>query len=203
MDSFSVVVFWYFSFADEKTKSVRNFLCSIVRDLCSQTLHLPDVVLDSYARHNNGQQGATTKDLLHMFQALAPGFDHVYLIGDALDECPQSELCRDDLLNGIHEIADSNLDCLHFLTTSRDEVDIRLSFRRLQRPDRSFAVLEAKGICVQEDIKKFLESQLQDDKYAKWSSAEKDNVITTLADQADGMYVFSPTTQASVFCSRN
>ena len=124
-----------------------------------------------------------------MFQSLAPGFDHVYLVADALDECPQTELCREDLLKGIHEIADLHIDCLHFLTTSRDEVDIRLSFRRLEGADRSFAVLEAKGKCVQDDIKKFLEFQLQDDKYAKWSAAEKKHVILTLGDKADGMYV--------------
>jgi hypothetical protein len=188
---FSVVAYWYFSFTDDKKQDLRNFLRSIVRDLCSQTLHLPDAVLDLYAKNNNGQQRPTIEDLLKVVWSLALGFDHVYLVADALDECSQSEHCRDDLLKEIHEIIESNLDCLHFLATSRDEIDIRSSFSLLEQPGRSFAELAAKGARVQKDIKKFLEAQLRDSKYAKWSEAEKFDVTKTLVAQADGMYVFN------------
>jgi ankyrin repeat domain-containing protein 50 len=49
---------------------------------------------------------------------------HIYILLDALDECP-ADNTRDDVLSAIQTIRQWSLPGLHLLITSRDVVDIR------------------------------------------------------------------------------
>jgi hypothetical protein len=56
-----------------------------------------------------------------------PGQGPIYIIVDALDECPNSSGLpspRDQVLDILQEIVDLHLPYLHFCITSRPEMDI-------------------------------------------------------------------------------
>lgn len=131
----SAVTYWYFSFATKETLNISTFLCSIIRDLCSKLLVIPSQVQDAWIDANNGQQRPTTRELLEILHTTLKHFDDVYLIVDAVDEYPRSE--RDDLLDTIQEMVGFNVDCLHFLVSSRREGDNQELCRKLLRQWRA------------------------------------------------------------------
>jgi len=70
-----------------------------------------------------------------MLKDVVVGFEHVYLITDALDECPKLSGERGKLLDTLREIYGWKMGCMHILATSRREVDIQGFFNCLDDDD--------------------------------------------------------------------
>lgn len=111
------------------------------------------------------------------------GFDRIYVVLDALDECPQSENKRPALLNLLHDVRGWDASSLHMLVTSRREADIEDSFGYIG----SFTGITVAGPQVEEDIKMYLRQSLQGNKFKKWKMSLRRDVEMTLASKADGM----------------
>jgi hypothetical protein len=113
----------------------------------------------------------------------------IYLIIDALDECfntsgiPSS---RNRVLQLVKELIDLHLPNLHICVTSRPEVDIRevlepLTPRRVSLHDQS---------GQKKDIEDYVRSVVYSDSEVvmrRWRKEDKDLVIETLSERADGM----------------
>jgi len=113
----------------------------------------------------------------------------VYLILDALDECPNtSEIppTRTRVLDLVKELVGLQLSNLHICVTSRPEVDIKdaiepLAFHPVSLHDES---------GQKEDIATYVRSVVYSNsgvEMSKWRVEEKELVIETLSDRADGM----------------
>ena len=74
---------------------------------------------DSY---NHGTPPVLT--LLEYLRQAVIRSPHVYILLDALDECPADDT-RDDMLSAIQTMRQWSLPGLHLLVTSRDILDIR------------------------------------------------------------------------------
>ncbi|KAF8521042.1 hypothetical protein JB92DRAFT_2677432, partial [Gautieria morchelliformis] len=104
----------------------------------------------------------------------------VYIIFDALDECPD----RHPFLKLIKEIHGWNLDTLRLLATSRYEQDIEKTLRDLV----SHQVFMDEGL-VDSDIRVYVSRALtNDNKLSKYSAEKKEKIKTTLSDGAHGMF---------------
>jgi hypothetical protein len=116
-----------------------------------------------------------------------PGQAPVYLIVDALDECPNTSLPsqRDQVLGLIEDLVDSKLPNLRICVTSRPETDIKpilepLTFCSVSLHDES---------GQKEDIEKYIKSIVNTDRrMRRWTSEHKQLVIDVLTERADGMY---------------
>ena len=183
--SVSVVVYWYFSFANKKTQSIPNFLSSIARDICTKVVTIPKVVEDLWSDANNGQQRPSVQNLLDILRVLMPNFDQVYLVMDAVDECPK--LQRDRLLLTLKNLCSLNIECLHMLAVSRPEADIERSFKEISGIAGGFKEVKVQGVHVQQDIEKYLDSKLCSIPFRNWNAQEKRDVISILTFQADDM----------------
>jgi hypothetical protein len=113
----------------------------------------------------------------------------VYLIMDALDECSNISGIpspRDKVLRLVKELVDLHVPNLHICVTSRPEVDIRdvlepLTPRRVSLHDQS---------GQKEDIEAYVRSVVYSDLepiMRRWRKEDKEFVIETLSNQADGM----------------
>jgi hypothetical protein len=113
----------------------------------------------------------------------------IYLIMDALDEC--SDLSgipspRDQVLHLVKELVDLHVPNLHICVTSRPEVDIRdvlesLTSRRVSLHDQS---------GQKKDIEDYVRSVVYSSSepiMRRWKEEDKELVIETLSEQADGM----------------
>jgi hypothetical protein len=153
---------------------------------------------DAYDQCNGGQQSPTFKSLLTMLEAVVEGFDNLFLVMDALDECPKNFGQRKKLLGVIKCINLWKTDCIHLMATSRREDDIAAYFEKTMGLEPATEIC-VKGKHVQKDIRKFLSLQLEDISFSDWSTDLKKEVETSLACRADGMYgLFMALTAGSV-----
>jgi hypothetical protein len=116
-----------------------------------------------------------------------PGQAPVYLIIDALDECPNtSDLSypREKVLVLLEDFIDLNLPNLRMCVTSRPEADIKAVLEPLTL--HSLSLHDERG--QMEDIKNYINSTVNSHRrMRKWKPEYKQLVIDTLTERADGM----------------
>jgi hypothetical protein len=113
----------------------------------------------------------------------------VYLILDALDECPKTSGLpskRQQILDLIRDLVDLHLLNLHICVTSRPEVDIKDILENLA--SHSVSLHDESG--QQRDIAEYVQSVVHSNsirEIRRWRDVDKDLVIKTLSERADGM----------------
>ena len=168
-------------------QDVSNCLRSLIASICSNRRNTPQSLQNEYERANVGQQNPTMKSCITMLKEVMAGFDNVYIVLDALDECPKIEEKRHRLLDLLHDICNWDLSSLHVLVTSRRESDIAESFTNFAGELDNFTNIIAAGPQVEEDIKMYIQQQLQSRPFGKWKKSLRRDVEIALASKADGM----------------
>jgi len=113
----------------------------------------------------------------------------VYIIVDALDECPDSPgmpSAREEVLQLVEELVTSRLKHpnLRLCVASRPEIDIRKALGPLNPFEISLHDEDGHN----KDIFKFIESVVYSDrKMQSWREEDKRLVIDTLSEKAGGM----------------
>jgi len=117
----------------------------------------------------------------------ASGRVPIYLIIDALDECPNTTKLpppREKVLELIERLIKLNLPNLCLCVTSRPEVDIRASLERLTTKRISLH----DQIGQKKDIEDYVRSVVYSDRnMRRWRDEDKKLVVETLTEKADGM----------------
>ena len=142
-----------------------------------------------YSTHGRGKQrpsnDALTKCLREMLSVVAQ--QPVYLIVDALDECPDSSgipTPREDVLNLLEGLVHLCLSNLHICVTSRPEVDIKDALDPLA--SGILSLHDASG--QMKDISDYVTNVVHSDKkMRRWRSDQKELVVEELSRKADGM----------------
>ena len=117
---------------------------------------------------------------------MADGFGDIFLVLDALDECPRTNNQRKILLDTILEMVSFDIDSLHILATSRKEPDIEKALHDLTESQKCIPV-GVVGERVQRDIKLFITEQLRMPEFSDWGSNIKAEVSEELQKQASFM----------------
>jgi len=179
---------FYYDFREEAKNNLRGLLSSVLFQLCNQSYSYYAIISTFYSTYQNGARSPSNNELIRCFKDLlnlqeqAP----VYLIVDALDECPKTSLPshRDQVLGFLDDLVDSKLPNLRLCVTSRPETDIKsilepLTFCSVSLHDES---------RQREDIEDYIKSIVNTDRMMRrWSSVHKQLVIDVLTERADGM----------------
>jgi len=141
--------------------------------------------------HDSGAQQPNDDVLFQSLKEMItlPDQRPIYLIMDAVDECPNTSGIpspREQVVKLIKELVDLGLPNLHILVTSRPELDIRdilesLTSLRVSLHDQS---------GQRKDIVDYVRSVVYSDSepiMRRWKTEDKDLVVETLSDRADGM----------------
>ena len=113
----------------------------------------------------------------------------IYIILDAVDECPNSygiPSPREQVLTLVEKLMGLRLPHLHICVTSRPEFDIRANLRRLAL--HSVSLHDQSG--QKEDIINYVKSVVYSESETmmkRWRAEDKDMVVDSLSEQADGM----------------
>ena len=111
----------------------------------------------------------------------------IYLIVDALDESPNDSgipSSRERVLELVKELVERRYSNLHLCITSRPEFDIRTVLQSLAT--QKISLHDERG--QQRDICHFVNFVVHSDRRMKrWRDDDKDAVIETLSQKADGM----------------
>jgi len=181
---------YYYDFREEQKKDLRGLLSSILFQLCNQSDPYHDIVSNFHSTY--GAQSPSDEDLERCLKELleVPGQAPVYLIIDALDECPStsSRLSgpspREEVLKLLVRLIESRLEKLRICVTSRRETDIKIALEPFTF--RSISIHDEPGQL--EDIENYIRSVINTDpKSQRWKEEDKQHVIEVLTDRADGM----------------
>jgi hypothetical protein len=183
------LAFHYCDFKEDKKKDLRGLLSSLLIQLCHQSDSYSETLLKFYEEYAKGSRQPSDDALAGCLKNLLelPGLVPVYLIVDALDECPNTDAepsPREEVLTLIEELIKSQIPNLRICATSRLETDIRDVFDSLIL--RSVSLHDESG--QKRDIEDYIESVINtNSKYKRWKAEVKKQVIDVLTEKADGM----------------
>ena len=184
------MAYFYFDFRDINKQSRRDLLPSLITQLSNQSHRHCDILNDLYLRHGSGAQKPSEDELIQCLKDMLtlPDQQPIYLIIDALDECPDTSGLpspREQVLEFVNELVELSSPNLHLCVTSRPEIDIR----RALEPLTSLRVsLHEQSGQKKQDIVDYVTSTVQSDaKMGRWRDEDKNLVIETLCERADGM----------------
>jgi len=183
------LAFFYCDFREDQKQDLRGLLSSLLVQLCHQSDSYCDFLLKFYSEHAEGLQHPSDNELTRCFTNLLelPGHAPVYLIVDALDECPNTtalETPREKVLNLIEKLIESRFPDLHICVTGRPEVDIKDILEPLCF--RSVSLHDQRGQTI--DIGDYIRFVVYSDpKMRRWRMEDKELVINVLMKRANGM----------------
>ena len=185
----AIMAYFYCDFRNKDKQNCRSLVHSIISQLCAQSNLCCNTFSRVYLEHNSGAQKPSdetlTKCLAEMVSLPIQG--PIYLIVDALDECPNNSglpAPREEVLDLINNLVGLRLSNLHICVTSRPEIDIQSALE----PLTTLRVSLHNQTGQKEDIVNYVSSVVHSDrKMQRWREDDRDLVIERLSERADGM----------------
>ena len=187
------MAYYYFDFRDSKKQDCYGLLSSLILQLSGESDSCFNILSQLYSEHSHGIEkpdlDALQKCITDMHSL--PGQAPTYVVIDGVDECPNlsgTPSAREEVLRVIEELVDLKLPNVHLCVASRPEMDIRIVLEPLTT--LRISLHDESG--QKEDIIKYIKSIVQSDRnMRRWKEEDKQLVVDTLSDRADGMYVVS------------
>jgi len=185
------LAFFYCDFREDQKKELRGLLSSLLVQLCHQSDSYYDILFKFYSEHAEGSRHPSDEELARCLTDLLklPGHAPVYVIVDALDECPNTNTSavrspRAKVLDLIKELSKPQFPNLRICVTSRPETDIKDVLDTLT--SRSVSLHDEGG--QKRDIEDYIKSVIYaHPKNRRWKAEHKRLVIDILTEKADAM----------------
>jgi hypothetical protein len=184
----SCVAYFYFDFRDQARQSIRGLISSLLAQLVAQSHPYRDIFSRLHTKYVGTSwwcEDYTLRKCLKEMLAL-PRQPPVYIILDALDECPVSGMPspRDNVLGLIKELVDMHLHHLHICATSQQEVYIGAN---LKPPVFRHIWFDTRREHAH-DIATYIRSTCESDLMMKtWGDDVRELVIDTLIEKNHGV----------------
>ena len=185
----ATMAFYYFDFRDVKKQDRDGLLSSLLSQFSAESDACYGVLSQLYSNYVGGTRkptGSALKKCLKDMLSL-PGRGPIYIVLDALDECPDisgTPSAREEVLEFIDEFVTLNLPNIYLCVASRPEIDIRRALEPLQPLQVSLHDEDGQKKDIIEYIKSVVYS---DRKMRNWREQDKRLVVDTLSEKADGM----------------
>jgi hypothetical protein len=185
----ATIAYYYFDFRDVKKQDCYGLLSSLISQLSAESDSCFSIISQLYSDHGCGLRkpdiDALKKCMTDMLSL--PGQAPIYIIVDAVDECPNlsgTPSAREEVLGLIEELVELKLQNVHLCVASRPEIDIRV----VLDPLTSLKISLHDESGQKEDIIKYIKSVVRSDRtMRRWREEDQTLVIDTLSQNADGM----------------
>ena len=174
------VAYIYCSYKERENQTAVNLIGNLVLQLAQRHTVLSDEITSLYHRHIKKQTRPTINELSGLLQSEINRFLRVFVVIDALDECPQGKDARDIFLSEVQKLQPG----IHLLVTSRHDTQIEREFGNAARLE-----IRANDSDVRKYLKGRIASMSQLVRHVKKDPTLQDIIINTLAEKAEGMYV--------------
>ncbi|KAI0315324.1 ankyrin repeat-containing domain protein [Amylostereum chailletii] len=177
-------VYFYFDFRDSHKHEYRGMLSSLAFQLAHMSSEANTLLRDLYSRNHTGTVEPSIAELnkcvRHMFSVCG----EVFVILDALDECPMHTE-RTKVLDMVQNIVSWKLRGLRLCITSRPETDIKMRLELLDPVQINLHSVDQQA----EDIHLYVCFELTRGLVSRtWPSNLLDLAIKTLSEKANGMF---------------
>jgi hypothetical protein len=185
----ATMAYYYFDFRDVKKQDCYGLLSSLVSRLSAESDFCYNILSQLYPDNMNGTREPDIDSLKECMKDMlnVPGQGPIYMIVDALDECPSSSgmpSAREEVLELIRKLANLELPIVHLCVPSRPEMDIRV----ILDPLTTLTISLHNESGQKEDIVKYIKSVVYSDRnMQRWSEEDKQLVVVMLSGKADGM----------------
>jgi hypothetical protein len=185
----ATMAYYYFDFRDVKKQDCYGLLSSLVSQLSAESESCYNILSRLYSDNMNGRLKPDIDSLKECMKDMLnlPGQGPIYIIVDALDECPNlsgTPSAREEVLELIGELVDSKLPNVNLCVASRPEMDIRL----VLEPLTTLKISLHDEIGQKKDITEYINSIVRSDmSMRRWNEEDKQLVVDTLSGKADGM----------------
>jgi hypothetical protein len=185
----ATMAYYYFDFRDVKKQDCYGLLSSLLLQLSSDSDSCFNILFQLYSDNTRGVRkpdiDALKKCLTDMLNL--PGQAPIYIIVDALDECPNfsgTPSAREEVLELIEELVDLKLPNVYLCVASRPEIDIRM----VLEPLTSLQISLHDEIGQKGDIIAYIKFVVRSDRrMRRWREEDQNLVIDVLSQYADGM----------------
>ena len=185
----ATMAYYYFDFRDVKKQDCYGLLSSLISQLSAESDSYYNILSQLYSDHTRGIRKPGIDSLKKCMTDMLslPGQGPTYILVDAVDECPNlsgTPSAREEVLELIEELVDLNLPNVHLCVASRPEMDIRMVLEPLTSLKIS---LHDEG-GQKEDIIEYIKFVVRSDRsMRRWKQEDRQLVIDTLSERADGM----------------
>ena len=185
----AIITYFYCDFRDEDKQNCRSLLLSIISQLCVQSDICCGALSRIYLEHGKGARKPSDETLARCLTEIVslPIQVPIYIIVDALDECPNESglpTPREEVLDLIKNLVSLRTPNLHICVTSRPEIDIQCALELLT----TFCVSLHNESGQKNDIVDYISSVVYSDtKMRRWREEDRKLVIETLTERANGM----------------
>jgi hypothetical protein len=185
----ATMAYYYFDFRDVKKQDCYGLLSSLVSQLSADSNPCYNILSKLYTDNIRGTRKPDIDALKECLTEMLnlPGQGPIYIILDALDECPNfpgRPSAREEVLDFVDELVNLELPNVHLCVASRPEMDIRT----ILEPLTSLRISLHDEIGQKEDIIKYINSVVRSDRnMRRWKEEDKRLVVDTLSEKADGM----------------
>lgn len=185
----ATLAFFYFDFRDSAKQDIRSLVSSLLVQLSNRSDDFSNILLEFYSAHGRGSQQPSEDALVQCLKDIItlPGQGEIYIIVDALDECPNISgypTPREQVLMIVQDLVRLRLRHVHFCIMSRPEVDIRDALEALAVHNVSLHEQAGQNQDVSDYIKSVVYS---DPRMRRWREEDRLLVVKTLTNKAGGM----------------
>ena len=176
------VAYIYCSYKDAEQQTPVNLIANLLQQLFLQCPYPIHEVAESYREHAKRQSRPLLNEFLDLLRSVIRTFSKVFIVIDALDECPEGDEIRLTFINAIKKLVSRS----DVLVTSRSIPAIEHELGGVDR-------LEIKA--SEGDIKEYLEKRLLGSP-AMRSLLKKDpelqrTILSRIAQKAKGMFLIA------------
>ena len=185
----ALMTYFYCDFRDPKKQDVSGLLGSLLAQLSAKSDPCHNILSALYSKYDAGSRQPNEDAFTECLQDILKieGLPLIYIIIDAVDECPIAsdvESPRDRVLALLEKLAALGLSNARICVTSRPEADIRASLGSIA--SHSISLHDQSG--QKDDITGYVSFIVHSDRnMRRWREEDKQLVIETLSQKADGM----------------
>ncbi|KAK8113552.1 hypothetical protein PG984_014078 [Apiospora sp. TS-2023a] len=179
------LVYFYFDFNDTEKQSHEQALRSLISQLYDKRKRLRETVDTLYSTCSFGGHQPSLSSLCTIFQDMIQQAEEVWIVLDALDECPKrNDESAGGLLSWIHRLRHAGLN-IHLLVTSRPEQDIKAAIEKFKYAPQ---IINLQSDLVKNDINAYIRTRTREMERWKTHPGVQREIEVALIEKADGMF---------------
>ncbi|KIM27885.1 hypothetical protein M408DRAFT_310306, partial [Serendipita vermifera MAFF 305830] len=167
----------YCNYKDQEIQTPVNLLSGILRQLYDR-ISLSENIKSLYRQHIERKTRPTISEISELLSAEMKRFSKIFVIVDALDECPEKDHCRGFFFNQLQAFQPTT----HLMITSRPEIAPTVEFRRLE------IVASKADLDRYIDGRIFISSRLKD---LLHEEEDRRRIKEAVTENTDGMFLLA------------